>query len=271
MNRRWLLIGFLPVLLGCLPNTIRRSFPRPGKNAELLTGSQIAEISAAFNWKQRDSLAVDLFFKGNIPAFWKKFKRVTLVRADSSGKKQSLICYVSPDYLAFGHSSDWVRMPVTPMAAQVMMDKCGAVFPNAALVDAIYRQATVKLKPIPLLAYRDSSVTMYQHHLMIEGQRKGRKGLTAGHKKDLVTSCSLRKTPSHNRVAIYGWHQPDGRPIQPLYTGHVNWYVDYSHGVRFVSSAMKLNGKKMQASEVFIHPAGSMLLGIKDTCGYVRY
>ena len=26
----------------------------------------------------------------------------------------------------------------------------------------------------------------------------------------------------------------DGKPIQPLYTGHVNWYVDYSHGVRLV-------------------------------------
>lgn len=30
-----------------------------------------------------------------------------------------------------------------------------------------------------------------------------------------------------NRVTIYGWHKLDGKPIQPLFTGHVDWYVDY--------------------------------------------
>ena len=35
-----------------------------------------------------------------------------------------------------------------------------------------------------------------------------------------------------NRVAIYGWHYLNGQPIQPTYAGHVDWYIDYSHGIR---------------------------------------
>ncbi|MBD0375804.1 MAG: hypothetical protein ICV51_09270 [Flavisolibacter sp.] len=92
----------------------------------------------------------------------------------------------------------------------------------------------MRLEPVPLYAFRDSTPTMYHHHLIIEGQRKGRKGLIAGIKKDIVITGKLLHDPKPNRVAIYGWHKLDGNPIQPLYTGHVNWYVDYSHGIRLV-------------------------------------
>jgi len=44
-------------------------------------------------------------------------------------------------------------------------------------------------------------------------------------------------------VAIYGWHKLDGKPIQPLYTGHVDWYVDYSHGIRLVSRTIYIDNK----------------------------
>ena len=27
---------------------------------------------------------------------------------------------------------------------------------------------------------------------------------------------------TRGKVAIYGWHKPDGKPIQPLYTGHMD-------------------------------------------------
>ncbi|WP_204310148.1 hypothetical protein, partial [Enterobacter cloacae] len=84
------------------------------------------------------------------------------------------------------------------------------------------------LDPVPMYIFRDSTVTMWQHHLIIEGQRKNRKGLIAGIKKDVVITDLLTRSSKPNRVAIFGWHKPDGIPIQPLYTGHVNWYVDYS-------------------------------------------
>ena len=53
------------------------------------------------------------------------------------------------------------------------------------------KHAKVKLEPVPMYAFRDSTPTMWQHHLIIEGQRKGRKGLIAGIKKDVVISGKI--------------------------------------------------------------------------------
>ncbi|MBK8139832.1 MAG: hypothetical protein IPK57_01615 [Chitinophagaceae bacterium] len=51
------------------------------------------------------------------------------------------------------------------------------------MADDIYKAAKVKLEPVPMYAFRDSTPTMWHHHLVIEGQRKGREGLIAGIKK----------------------------------------------------------------------------------------
>ena len=51
-------------------------------------------------------------------------------------------------------------------------------------------------------------------------------------------------------MAIYGWHYPSGKPIQPLYVGHVDWYVDYSHGIRLISRRMMVDGRPMQVADV---------------------
>ena len=117
------------------------------------------------------------------------------------------------------------------------------------MASTIYRQAKVKLTPMPMFAFRDSNPTMYHHHLIIEGQRRGEKGLIAGIKKDVVPYNTSANSKT-DRVAIYGWHKMDGKPIQPFYTGHVNWYVDYSHGIRLVYRKMKVNGKWMDFDEV---------------------
>jgi hypothetical protein len=54
-----------------------------------------------------------------------------------------------------------------------------------------------------------------------------------GHKKDVVLTKQLAAKPKS--VAIFGWHQANGKPIQPVYLGHENTYADYSHGIRMVS------------------------------------
>jgi hypothetical protein len=66
--------------------------------------------------------------------------------------------------------------------------------------------------------------------------------LTAGHKKDVVLTPRLDTL--RNRVAIYGWHKPDGAPIQPLNTWHTTGHVDYSHGVRLVARPMVVDGEE---------------------------
>ena len=65
--------------------------------------------------------------------------------------------------------------------------------------------------------------------------------LVAGAKKDIVISNKIYERP--DRLVIYGWRQLDGKPIQPLTNVHVNWYVDYSHGIRLVKRTMTLDGK----------------------------
>ncbi len=157
-----------------------------------------------------------------------------------------------------------------PMAAQQIADSLNCFLPTKKMVDIIYEQAKVKLAPIPMFAYRDSSVIMWQHHLMIEGQRQGRKGLIAGIKKDVVISPSMLKDSKQDRVAIYGWHLLNGTPIQPLYSGHVNWYADYSHGARLVYRKIKINGREMDYTSVMTHPIYYKLLSDEDM-GLFRY
>jgi hypothetical protein len=56
----------------------------------------------------------------------------------------------------------------------------------------------------------------------------------------LVLTNRLLANP--DRVAIYGWHEDGGRPIQPLSTVHGARYADYSHGVRLVSAMAYVDG-----------------------------
>lgn len=159
--------------------------------------------------------------------------------------------------MSIGTNDDWARIPLTPMTATILADQWNCFLPTAKMVDAIYAAAKIKLAPVPMYIHRDSTITMWQHHLIIEGQRKQRKGLIAGIKKDVVITDRLRNTSKPNRVAIYGWHQLNAQPIQPiqpLYTGHVHWYVDYSHGIRLVYQTIYVDGKPMHYTEVFAHP-----------------
>jgi hypothetical protein len=94
---------------------------------------------------------------------------------------------------------------------------------------------------------------MRHHDLIIEGQRKGKNGLISGIKKDVVLSSKNAWKDRTKRVAIYGWHKSDGKPIQPLYTGHVDWYVDYSHGIRLIDRKVRVNGRRMDYLELLNH------------------
>ena len=56
------------------------------------------------------------------------------------------------------------------------------------------------------------------------------------------------------RLAIYGWRQLDGKPIQPLTIVHWNRYVDYSHGVRLVLNAIEIDGQQMKITDLLADP-----------------
>jgi hypothetical protein len=235
------------------------------------TGATFYKTVAASNWKERDSIAVASITNGNIPDFLKRFVRISTTIITADGKKIKATYYVMPDYLSVGNNADWARVPLTPMAAQVIADTFNCFLPTRKMVNDIYKASVVKLPPQPMFAYRDSSVTMYQHHLIIEGLRKGKNGLIAGIKKDVVLTGKIKRDAKPNRVAIYGWHTLDGKPIQPLYTGHVNWYVDYSHGIRLVYNTIWINGKPMNYKAVLQREELRKLLCDEEFCDMYSY
>lgn len=260
------------IILPCCRSSRSMDWPVWKGALPAATGTAFYQSVAAAKWQERDSLAKQEILAGNLPSFLRKFVRINLSLTDSvTGTKLNAFYYVAPDYLSLGTDADWARIPLTPMAAQVIADSFHCFLPTRKMVNDIYEQATVKLAPVPMYAFRDSSVTMWQHHLIVEGQRKGRNGLIAGIKKDVVLSGKITRDTRPNREAIYGWHKPDGKPIQPLYTGHINWWVDYSHGIRLVYRTIWVNGKPMDYTDVLKDPLLQKLLCDEEWCDFVRY
>jgi len=208
---------------------------------------------------------------GNIPAFLTRFVRIETNITDSLGKRITAAYFVAPDYLSIGSNADFARIPLTPATAQQIADSFDCFLPTRKMVNDIYRQARIKPEPVPLFIYRDSALSFWQHHLIIEGQRKGQRGLIAGIKKDVVISGKIARDTKPHRVAIYGWHNPDGNPIQPLYTGHVDWYVDYSHGIRLVYRKIRVQGNWMDYTDVLKHPVYKALLCDEEWCDCFKY
>ncbi len=106
-----------------------------------------------------------------------------------------------------------------------------------------------------------------EHNSQIEQQLTasgGRHGqLVAGIKKDVIISSRIAERP--DRVVIYGWHKTDGKPIQPVYSGHVYWYVDYSHGIRFMNRQVMLDGHPADVRELLKDPVLFRILSNEDT------
>ncbi|MBU3745594.1 MAG: hypothetical protein FGM61_13800, partial [Sediminibacterium sp.] len=177
------------------------------------TNSSRVTASAFFDWAShqsaaaRDSAAVAEILSGNFPAHTLQWVTIhTELQVDATTTIRASY-QVSADYLSLGTEDDWSRIPLTARSAQQIADSFQCFLPTRKMVDDIYRAARVKLSPMPMFAFRDSSITLYQHHLMIEGMRKGKKGLIAGIKKDLVITSQLAHTSKPNREAIYGWHR----------------------------------------------------------------
>lgn len=217
-------------------------------------GTAFLESVAALPPAAREEAVAGEILRGNIPEFLRKFSSVEVRGADNRGKPRTIDLDVMPDYLAIGSDADWVRIPMEPATAQRIATAFGCTLPTRKMVDHIWQAAGVRLTPIPLARDRESVASFLEHHRKTQEQRVGRPAgeLCAGAKKDIVVTNRLSEKP--NRVAIYGWHQPDGQPIQPLSIVHVNRYVDYSHGVRLVRRAVRVDGQTRDIRHVLQAP-----------------
>lgn len=200
----------------------------------------IKSITGLDRYKREEAFAAALL-GGNVPSYMREFVDISLTFADTIGVGHQLTVRVLPDYLCVGTDDDRLRVPLWPLTAQRVADAWNCVLPTTRLVTIIWNAAVSKVPPQPWGPPYDSSMMstdrIVAHNARVEATLKklnidGTK-LMGGHKKDVVLTKQLAiKTKS---VAIFGWHQGNGKPIQPLYLGHENTYADYSHGIRMVS------------------------------------
>ncbi|MBU0638791.1 MAG: hypothetical protein KKB50_08000 [Planctomycetes bacterium] len=249
------------------------SGPIPPRVAGAPTGSQLLAEVAGLSRTDREARLLAEVTGGNIPGFMRTFVPITVTATINGGPVEATY-WVTPDYLCVGRDADFVRMPITPEIAQPIADAFACLLPTRKMVDDIYAHATVKLAPMPISPTTTDitrATTYYRHHQIIEGQRVGQPlgALIGGIKKDVVITPQLVSNPT--KVAIYGWHRLDGTPIQPLYLGHVIWYVDYSHGIRLVRQQMIVDGTEMSVADVLADPDLHVLLSDEGVVTKPRY
>jgi len=228
--------------------------PRP---ANAVSGSEFTKQVDGMNLEAREAAILREIAGGNFPEFLRTFKTVEIRgKINEGGKEKEVVASLSvmPDYLAVGSDNDFVRMPMTPQTAQQIAVHFGCVLPTRKMVDAIDSQAEVHVAPRPMTESREAVETFVEHHQIIERQRSGKPLglLITGIKKDIVLSPRIFERPQ--RLAIYGWRQLNGQPIQPLTIVHWNRYVDYSHGARLVGGTIELDGKDVKIAELLADP-----------------
>ncbi len=214
----------------------------PARDPNAVTGSAFVN-----QWRDapRDSLQQQILkelLEGNIPDRLRNLVPIKTHYVDPERNRHECIFLVTRDYLMIGSNEDSIRMPMTPSTACAVAKAWGCNLITRKVSDELWHAADVKLAPQPLTKDRDALQTFALHHAMIDEQLGAKRDfeLIVGIKKDVVLTPRLKERA--NRVAIYGWHQKDGQPIQPLYVGHVDWYVDYSHGIRLMTNQVSVDG-----------------------------
>ncbi|WP_224815404.1 hypothetical protein [Hasllibacter sp. MH4015] len=230
---------------------LAREIPRRPGNAA--GGAAVMASVGNGSGSGRDNALVQQALNGNIPGFLRDLHPVTF-DGNVNGRSVTVTICVTPDYLAIGSDADHVRVPLGLPAAMRVAAEFDMMLPTTTMVDAIYRQADVRVAPSPMTPGASMTTTSYfvRHDETVDAQfaRAGaRPGmLVAGHKKDLVIANRLGRNPSS--VAIYGWHRTNGRAIQPLSTVHGGSYADYSHGIRLVSRTAFVNGEAVDLRDL---------------------
>lgn len=235
----------------CNDNQTDEQFPPRQEDAR--TGSELMELMKTMTLEEREELIIEEVLNGNTPSFCKTF-----VEVEFQYNGHTAIVEVLPDYLAIGSDEDFCRIPVSPETAQVIADTFDCSLPTPLMVDKIWENAEIKITPITHAPNGNDNeqIWMFQlHNTEIEdalsnyGTDWNRDTtIVGGLKKDIVITNRLSEI--EDKVAIYGWHKPDGTIWQPLYTGHTNTYMDYSHGVRYVNQSVLVNNQEMNIKDI---------------------
>jgi hypothetical protein len=218
----------------------------PLRPPRALTGSEFTVSVSGLDRKERESAILDELSQGNLPSFLRRLTPVKMSYRLAGGTILAATIFVTPEYLAIGSDTDFLRIPMNLHTAAAIADRFQLLLPTKKMVDAIYDQSVCRFVPQPLPPGPQMTSTEYyrKHNTMIDMQSQTRGfpsgELMAGHKKDVVLTNLLKSRP--DRIAIYGWHRGAGDPIQPLSTVHGAGYADYSHGIRLVAGMALVDG-----------------------------
>src|SRR5664280_799424 len=247
--------------------------PRP---ASALSGTEFARRITPLDLAEREKEIVAQVASGNVPNFLRKLCPVPATSVVGNTTNTATF-YATPDYLAVGSDDDYFLIPVSPNTGQRIADALHCSLPTPKMVDEIYAAAEVKLvpSPIPPTPAMTTVPVFSNHNATVRAQRAEQLqahplgALVAGHQKDVVISAKLASAPA--KVAIYGWHQTNGVPIQSLYLNHIASWVDYSQCTRLVQQKMTVNGLPKTVAEVLADPALAGLLSDEGPIPNPRY
>ncbi len=253
----------------------------PPRSPDAPAGDQIVRAISSLPRENREDSLFQEIMQGNVPDFMRTLVHVTSAAA-VGGSMRSVSYCVTPEYFATGSNEDYFLTPMTPILAQRLADALQCTLPTRKMVNDIYAAAALKLAPVPIPPSTEmTTVPVFaQHDSLVWAQRSPQLGpfplgtLVGGTKKDVVISNKIRndlKAGVPRPVVIYGWHQLNGVPIQPLYNGHSETYVDYSHGIRLVQNAAELDGSPTTVSAILKDADLSALLSDEGPIPYPRY
>lgn len=242
----------------------------PVRDPSSESGSEFMNRIRSLSPEDREEEIYKAVSSGNIPDFLRDPVTMSGEFRDSRGKVHRVVYEVTPDYISVGSNEDFCRIPMNPYTAQKVADDFGASLITSVISDIIHRSADIRLEPFyyaPVGHENESAGKFIEHNMQIEKQLSesgGRQGdLVSGIKKDVILSSRIGAQPG--KVVIYGWHRPDGKPIQPVYSGHIYWYVDYSHGVRLINNQVLIDGKPKLFTEILQDPVLFKIFSDEDT------
>lgn len=110
----------------------------------------------------------------------------------------------------------------------------GLDLPSIEMIDTIWNIADTKISPMPR-SFKKWTAAEMNNPVVIEDQKekitKALNGLeyilVVGEFKDVVRG-------PNGKIGLYGWHQLNGKPLQPFFGGHSLDWKDYSQGLRLV-------------------------------------
>ncbi|MDY0082988.1 MAG: T9SS type A sorting domain-containing protein [Ignavibacteriaceae bacterium] len=252
-----------------------QTLPIPPRPSNALSGSEFINVIWSLPREQREEHIYSQVISGNIPDFMRQLQSVT-ANSNIGGNNHTATYFAIPEYLAVGSDSDYFLAPMTPLLAQRICNALECTLPTKKMVDQIYSTAPCKLRPqpipptgqmttVPVFAQHNDSVKSIRFPVIPQHPLGT---LVGGTKKDVIISNYIYQNLKPNvprPVVIYGWHQLNGSPIQPVYNGHDETYADYSHGIRLVLDSVIVDGTPKTFTQLLADPVLCVLVSDEGT------